>query len=238
MCARDGPAAAPQSFHGGERCRRPRDVLPRLDILAGGQLDDEAAIHLAGSLRRGGLERASGPICWSATQAQLSFCELDREQETRSWSDPPFVVGHDEEVPAFGAELEAIVFDAADFGAGAQVIEPQFIGREPEDASGKETEEGPCGEGFTTSTSKDGSRGVFEEFVSTGCSDRDQIMTRQASNPSAMMIDIFFMATILAGDRGGHEATERPGKGTQTRILCDLKCITECTADKDQPEQY
>ena len=76
----------------GERCRWPLDGLPGLDILAGGELDEESAVQLVGAFQRGGVERAGGPICGSAAQPPLLIRELDREHEVRSWSDLTFAL--------------------------------------------------------------------------------------------------------------------------------------------------
>jgi len=89
-----------------------------------------------------------GLFCGSAAQAPQPAHELHREHEARPRSDPPFAVGLDKEVPAVGAELEAIGGDAADLGAAAGVVEPQLVGREPEDPVRKEPEEGPSGARF------------------------------------------------------------------------------------------
>ena len=110
----------------GERCWRPLDDLPRLGIFAGGEFDEEAAVELVGACPRGGAEIAGGTICGSAAQSHLPAPETQREHEVSPWSDPPFAVGLDEEVPAVGAELEAVVSDAADLGATARVVEPQL----------------------------------------------------------------------------------------------------------------
>lgn len=112
-----------------ERRRRPLDDLPRLDILAGGELDEEAAVKLVGTCPRGGAEIAGGPVCGSAAQRPLPFRELHRVDKARPWSDPLFAVGLDEEVPAVGAEREAVVFDAADLGATARVVKPPLAAR-------------------------------------------------------------------------------------------------------------
>jgi len=112
----------------GERCRRPVGSLPRLGILAGGEFDEEAAVELVGACPRGGAEIAGGPICGSAVQSQPPAPETQREHEVRPWSDPPFAVSLDEEIPAVGGELEAVVFDADDLGARARVVEPQLAG--------------------------------------------------------------------------------------------------------------
>ena len=111
----------------GERCRRPLDGLPRLDIHAGGELDEKAAVNLVGACPRGGEERTGGPICGPAAQTPPLFCEHYREHEVRSWSDPPFVVGLDDQLPAVRAEFEVVVFDAADLRATAGVVEPQIF---------------------------------------------------------------------------------------------------------------
>ncbi len=110
----------------GERCRRPLDSLPRIGILAGGEFDEEATAELVGACPRGGAEIAGGAICGSAAQSHLPAPESQREHEARLWSDPPSAVGLDEEVPTIGAELEAVVSDAADLGATAPMVEPQL----------------------------------------------------------------------------------------------------------------
>ena len=111
-----------------ERCRRPIDGLPRFGIFAGGKFDEEVAAELVGACPRAGAEIAGGTICGLAVQSHLPAPKTCREHEVRPWSDPPFAVGLDEEFPAVGAELEAVVFDAADLGARARVVEPQFAG--------------------------------------------------------------------------------------------------------------
>src|SRR5258705_7231882 len=112
----------------GERCRRPLDSLPRLGILAGGEFDEEAAVKLVGACPRGGAEITGGGICGSAAQSHLPAPESQREHEARPWSDPPFAVGLDEEVPSVGSELDAVVSDAADLCATARMVEPQLAG--------------------------------------------------------------------------------------------------------------
>src|SRR5258705_10741474 len=97
-----------------EWCRRPLYGLPRLGIFAGGELDEEAAAELVGACPRGGVEMADTGIRGSAAQFHLPAPELQREHEARPWSDPPFAVDLDEEIPAVGAELQAVVSDAAD----------------------------------------------------------------------------------------------------------------------------
>ena len=110
----------------GERRRRPFNDLPRLGIFAGGKLDQEAAVEHFGAGARGGLEIAGGPISWSAAQRSLPFREQDREHEACPWSDPTFAVDLEQEIPAVGAEFEAVLSDAADPGARARVVEPQL----------------------------------------------------------------------------------------------------------------
>jgi hypothetical protein len=112
----------------GERCRRPLDGLPRLGILAGGEFDEEAAAELVGACPRGGAEIAGGTICGLAAQSHLPAPKTQREHEARLWSDPPFAVGLNEEVPTVGSELDAVVADAADLGATTRVVEPQLAG--------------------------------------------------------------------------------------------------------------
>ena len=112
----------------GERCWWPLDGLPRLGVFAGGELDEEAAVGLVGACPRGGAEIAGGSICGSAVQSHLPAPETQREHEARSWSNAPFAVGLDEEVPAVGAELEAVVSDADYLGSRARVVEPQLAG--------------------------------------------------------------------------------------------------------------
>ena len=112
----------------GERCRRPVGSLPRLGILAGGEFDEEAAAELVGACPRGGAEIAGGTIGGSAVQSHLPAPETRREHEMRPWRDPPLAVGLDEEFPAVGVELEAVVSDAADLGTTARVVEPQLAG--------------------------------------------------------------------------------------------------------------
>ncbi len=129
MGSSDGRVAAHEAPADGERCRRPLDSLPRLGILAGGEFDEEAAAEIVGACPRGGAELADTGIRRSAVQSHPPAPETQREHEVRSWSDAPFAVGLDGEIPAVGPELEAVVFDAADLGATARVVEPQLAGR-------------------------------------------------------------------------------------------------------------
>ena len=119
--AREAPA-------NGKRRRRPLDSLPRLGILAGGEFDEEAAAEFIGACPRVGAEIAVGTICGSAVQSHLPAPETRRKHEMRHWRDPSFDVGLDEEFPAIGAELEAVVSAPADLGARARVVEPQLAG--------------------------------------------------------------------------------------------------------------
>jgi hypothetical protein len=101
-----------------------------------------AAALLVGACPRGGAEIAGGTICGSAAQPHLPASETQREHEVRPWSDAPFAVGLDQEVPAVGAELDAVVSDAADLGATARVVEPQLAGgtvgkAAPDDSDGE-----------------------------------------------------------------------------------------------------
>jgi hypothetical protein len=113
----------------GERCRRPIDGLPRLGIFAGGELDKEATVELVGAYPRDGVEITDGGIRGSAAQSHPLAPETQREHEARPGSDATFAVGLDEEVPAVGPKLEAVVFNAADLGATARVVETQLAGR-------------------------------------------------------------------------------------------------------------
>ncbi|MDT4965668.1 MAG: hypothetical protein QOJ64_405 [Acidobacteriota bacterium] len=110
----------------GERRRRPVGGLSRIGIRTGGEFDEEAAAELVGACPGSGAEIAGGNIRGSAVQSHLPAPETEREHEVRPWSDPPFAVGLDEEVPAVGGELEAVGFGAANPGATARVVEPQF----------------------------------------------------------------------------------------------------------------
>ena len=112
----------------GERCRRPLDSLSRFSIFAVGEFDEEAAVELAGACPRGGVERAGGTICGPAIQPHVPAPESQRKHEVRSWTDPPFAVGLNEEVPAIGAELKPVGSNAAYSGARARMIEPQLAG--------------------------------------------------------------------------------------------------------------
>lgn len=109
-----------------ERCGRPVGSLTRLGILASGEFDEEAAADLVGACSRCGAEKARGTICGSAVQSHLPATEASREDEMCRWSDPPFAVRLDDEFPAVGTELEAVLFNAADPGARARVVEPQL----------------------------------------------------------------------------------------------------------------
>jgi hypothetical protein len=91
----------------GERRRRPIGGLLRFGILAGGELDEEAAAELVGSGSRAGAEIAGSTICGSAAQSQMLTPECQREHEACRWSDPPFAVGLDKKIPAIGAEFNA-----------------------------------------------------------------------------------------------------------------------------------
>lgn len=120
--AREAPAD-------GERRRRPLDGLPRLGVFAGGEFDHETAVEFLGAFPRGGVEMADCGIRGSAAQSHLPSPESQRKHEARSWSDAPFPVSLDEEVPAIGGQLEAVLPDGAGLGARAGVVEPQFAGR-------------------------------------------------------------------------------------------------------------
>jgi hypothetical protein len=82
----------------------------------------EAAVEFIGRCPPGGVEIADGRICRSAAQTHLPAPDGERVHEARPWSDPPCFVGLDGEVPAVGAELEAVVPDVADLGTTAHVI--------------------------------------------------------------------------------------------------------------------
>jgi len=117
--AREAPAE-------GEWRRRPIDGLFRVGILADGEFDEEAAAEIVRACPRGGAEIAVGTICRPAIQSHLSAPKTRRKNEMRPRSDPPFAISLDQEFPAVGVELDAIVSDAADPGARTRVVEPQL----------------------------------------------------------------------------------------------------------------
>lgn len=138
----------------GERRGRPLKRLPRLDILAGGELSQEVAAELVSACRRSDAERAGihsidvhrthhAPakrvvIRGSAAQRHgpAPAFQPTREHEARPRSKLPLAVDLEEELPALGLEFEAVVPDQANGSATARVVERQFIGRnEPEEPS-------------------------------------------------------------------------------------------------------
>ena len=108
-----------------EGLRRPTEGLPRVGILAAGELDVEAAAEFTGLGQRGDAERTDGRIAGPAAHPPEALLEHELEDHLSLGGHPAVSVEDEDQIPVVSAEFEAPGADAADGGAGARRFEPQ-----------------------------------------------------------------------------------------------------------------